>query len=162
MQKTVINDKNTLLIGVLPPVLLLTRLLPYPPKAGIPMNRPPKMFATPKATNSRLAETFMLTMPSASSYSLPSLSIFFSILAVLLARDFAATLDSKKPRSAMRKEVEKASVTCSIMEGWKGKCTWKGLPVVLRSPRISRPCLSQEKPQVKRAEKTTTRNRSGK
>lgn len=75
---------------------------------------------------------------------------------------FAAMDDSKKPRRAIRKEVLIASRTCFICEGTKGQ--WKGIgdPVLdLTSPRIESPFSCQEKAQVKTAERTTTRKRSG-
>lgn len=43
------------LIGVFPPVALLTLLLPYPPKAGKLMKHAPTKFAAPKATSSLFA-----------------------------------------------------------------------------------------------------------
>lgn len=140
MQNTVIRERKTLLIGVLPPVLAFTLLLPYPPNAGRAMNKPPMILATPRATSSRLAETFIFTIPSASSTSSPSLLIFFSTFAVLVPRLLAATLLSKKPSRAIKKEVEKASVTCWKKDGRKGKCALKGFPLARMSPRTSRPC----------------------
>lgn len=47
--------KNMELAGLLPPVLLLTLLRPYPPNAGKLMKQPPTMFAMPSAISSRLA-----------------------------------------------------------------------------------------------------------
>ena len=71
MQMMVMSARKTELIGVLPPVLALTLLLPYPPKPGRAMKRPPTKFATPSATSSRLAESVTFLIPSLSSPSLP-------------------------------------------------------------------------------------------
>lgn len=95
---TVTRLSMMLLIGVLPPVDLLTLLLPYPPKAGSAMKQPPTMFATPKATSSRLALRDIPQMPSPGLPSPPP-------------RLLAATDDSKKPSKAIRKEVPIASRT---------------------------------------------------
>jgi hypothetical protein len=69
------------------------------------------MFATPSATSSRLADTVTLVIPSGSSSSLPSGLTTFFVLAVLVPSDLAATLDSKNPNKAIRKDVENASLT---------------------------------------------------
>lgn len=142
------SESKILLTGVLPPVEALTLLLPYPPKAGRAMNTPPMMFATPNATSSRfgLKFRFLKTFPLVASPT-PKL--------------FAATLDSKKPRSAMTKLVLKASEAYAKCEGCSGNRAGNGLPMDSMLPRIARPFLSQPNFQVKMAESTTITNRSG-
>lgn len=125
------------------------------------MNKPPIMLATPKATSSLLAETVTLVIPSGSSTSLPSSFVVFLVFPVLAPKDFAATLDSKNPRRATRKAVEKASLTCLKLSESNGKCAWKGTPFALMFPRMSRPCLSHPHFHVSTADKTTTKNLSG-
>lgn len=146
MQIIVIRLRNTLLIGVFPPVDAFTLLLPYPPNAGKAMKQPPTRLAIPSATSSRFALSVMSRNPSAG--------------VVLML--FAATEDSKNPRSAMRKEVPMASRTCFMCPMRKGQ--WKGniFPVEdLIVPRISSPFSSHPNFQVKTADRTTTINLSG-
>ena len=122
-----------LLIGVRPPVDTFTLLRPYPPNAGNAMKHPPTRFAKPSATSSRFADGARPVMPS-SGLSLPSPSAL------------AATLDSKKPSSAMRNEVPMASRTCVMCAGMKGQWKVKGEPVLdLTSPRMLSPRRSQRK-----------------
>ena len=143
---TVMRLRMMLLIGVLPPVDAFTLLLPYPPKAGRAMKHPPRMFATPRDTSSRLALRDMPCSPS-----LPP-----------VPRLLAATEDSKNPSSAMRKEVLMASCMCIDLEGCRGHRNVNGEPVLdSMVPRISRPCLCHPNLQVKTADKTTTMKRSG-
>lgn len=143
---TVIRLKMILLIGVFPPVDAFTLLLPYPPKAGRAMKHPPSIFATPRATSSRLALRDIPCSP----------------LLPPVPRLLAATEDSKNPSSAMRNEVLMASCMCIILEGCNGHRNGKGEPVLDRMvPRISRPCLSQPNLHVKTADRTTTTKRSG-
>jgi len=85
------RDKKTELSGPMPPVCLFTLLLPYPPNAGKDMKHAPVKLATPSATNSRFALSWML-----GNVSWPP-------------RLLAATEDSKKPSNAIRKEVPMAS-----------------------------------------------------
>jgi hypothetical protein len=125
------------------------------------MNRPPSMFATPRATSSLFADTVTFVIPSGSSSTVPSALTTFFVLPVLVPSDFAATLDSKNPSRAIKKEVEKASSTWWKFSESKGKCAWNGAPLALILPRMSRPCLCQSKFQVKTADKTTTTKRSG-
>ena len=141
--------KRMLLIGVFPPVDALTLLLPYPPNAGSAMKHPPTTLATPSATSSRLA---LRDIPCKPSPCLPSPP----------PRLFAATEDSKKPRSAIKNEVLIASRTCCMCCGMNGKRKGKGDPVLdLTSPRISRPFSCQPNRQVNTADRTTTMKRSG-
>jgi hypothetical protein len=136
-----------LLIGVFPPVLAFTLLLPYPPKAGSAPKQPPTKFATPSATSSRFGLSAIPWMPS-----------FWSPPPKL----FAATDDSKNPRSAIRKDVPIASRTWCICDVWNGQWNGNALPDVdLTSPRISRPCDAQSNRHERIAETTTTRKRSG-
>ena len=145
-QITVIRLRKILLIGVLPPVDALTLLLPYPPKAGRAKKHPPTMFATPRATSSRLALRDMPCSPC-----LPP-----------VPKLLAATEDSKNPSSAIRNEVPMASWICIILEGCNGHRNGNGEPVLdWMVPRISRPCLSQPNLHVKIAARTTTTKRSG-
>lgn len=125
------------------------------------MKSPPTILATPRATSSRFADTVTFVMPSGSSTSVPSAFTTFLVLTVPVGSDLAATLDSKKPSKAIRKDVEKASFTCLKLSESKGKCAWKGAPFALMFPRMSRPCLSQPHLHVRTADNTTTRNRSG-
>lgn len=118
---SVMSARNTELMGVFPPVEWLTLLLPYPPKAGMAIKRPPIKFATPRATSSRFVDKLMPRMPSSSSYSSPFLSIFFFGRELMLPRLFAATEDSKNPSRAMMKAVLKASLTCLKLLSSKGK-----------------------------------------
>lgn len=142
----VIRLSMILLIGVLPPVDAFTLLLPYPPKAGKAMKHPPTIFATPRATSSRLA---LRDMP-------------WSLLLPPVPRLLAATEDSKNPSSAIRNEVLMASCMCIILEGCNGHRNENGEPVLDRMvPRISRPCLSQPNLHVNTADRTTTMKRSG-
>ena len=143
---TVIRLRIILLIGVLPPVDAFTLLLPYPPKAGKAMKHPPNIFATPRATSSRLALRDIPCSPS-----LPP-----------VPRLLAATEDSKKPSNAIRNEVLIASCMCTILDGCRGHRNGNGEPVLDRMvPRISRPFLSQPNFHVRTADKTTTMKRSG-
>ena len=149
MQITVIRLRTILLIGVLPPVDALTLLLPYPPKAGNAMKHPPTMLAIPRATNSRLADSETPCRPSPG-------------LLPPVPRDFAATEDSKKPSSAIKKEVLIAARTCFMKDGTSGQWNGKGLPVLdWTFPSTWRPSLSQPNFQVNTAERTTTTKRSG-
>jgi len=138
------RERKILLIGVLPPVLAFTLLRPYPPKAGNAMNKPPAMFATPSATSSLLALRFT-----------------FLIVSSFPPRLFAATVDSKKPSSAMMKDVLNASEAYLRCDVSYGKCTGKGRSLLCMSPKMSRPFASQENFHVRTAERTTTRKRSG-
>jgi hypothetical protein len=147
MQNTVMTERMTLLIGVLPPVEALTLLRPYPPKAGKDMNKPPTTFATPRATSS----LFALRLTFLRTFCLPSPA----------PKLLAATLLSKKPSRAMTKDVEKASEAYLRCETRSGKWTGNGLPLLLISPKISRPCLSHPNFHVNTAESTTIRNLSG-
>lgn len=147
MQIMVIMLRKILLIGVFPPVLAFTLLLPYPPKAGRALKHPPTKLATPRATSSRLGLKAIPWIPS-----LPSPP----------PRLLAATDDSKNPRRAIRNEVPIASRTCFKWSTWKGQWKGKGLPVDdLTSPRISMSRCSQSNCQLKIADMTTTRNLSG-
>lgn len=92
MQMTARQLKKMELMGVLPPVCLLTLLLPYPPKAGMLMKQAPIRLAVPNATSSRFA---LSCMPGSS---------------LLGPRLLAATDDSKKPSNAIRKDVPMASL----------------------------------------------------
>lgn len=83
-------------MGVRPPVAALTLLLPYPPKAGKDPKQPPSKFAAPKATSSRFGLKVIPCIPSP-GFTSPC------------GKLFEATEDSKKPRSAIRKEVPIAS-----------------------------------------------------
>lgn len=149
MQITVMILRRMLLIGVFPPVDAFTLLLPYPPKAGNAIKQPPITLATPRATSSRLA---LKDIPCKPSGFLPSPP----------PRLFAATEDSKKPSSAIKKDVLMASRTCCMCVGMKGKRKGKGEPVLdFTSPRIWSPLSSQPKCQVNMAERTTTMKRSG-
>ena len=96
---TVNMAKKILLIGVLPPVLAFSLLLPYPPNAGTARKHAPTRLAAPNATSSRFALSWT---PSIPSFTSPP------------ARLFAATEDSKKPSKAIRKEVPIASRICDI------------------------------------------------
>ena len=143
---TVIRLKMILLIGVFPPVDAFTLLLPYPPKAGSDMKHPPRIFATPRATSSRLALRDIPCSP----------------LLPPVPRLLAATEDSKNPSSAIRNEVLMASCICIIFEGCNGHRNGNGVPVLDRMvPRMSSPCLSQPNLHVKTADRTTTMKRSG-
>jgi len=78
-------------------------------------------------------------------------------------RLFAATDDSKKPRSAMTKDVLNAASTCLRLEKLKGFAMGNGRPLAERtSPRMARPCLSQRSCQESSVAMTTMRKRSGK
>ena len=124
MHMTVMIHRKMEDIGVLPPVLALTLLLPYPPNAGRAMKSPPQTFATPRATNSRFALRFM----------------FLSTEASPVPKLFAATLLSKNPSSAITKAVLKASdAYWRCISVLNGKCMAKGFPCVLMSPRILTP-----------------------
>jgi len=104
------------------------------------------MFAVPSATSSRFALSMTSWMPSAG----PAPS------------DLAATLDSKKPRSEMTKEVESADSRCLMLEKLKGKRAGKATPELERtSPRICRPWRSQRSFQVRIVATTTIVKRSG-
>lgn len=147
MQITVMMLRSILLIGDFPPVEAFTLLLPYPPKAGSAIKQPPTAFAVPSATSSLFALTDMPLTPSRG----PS------------PRPLAATDDSKKPRSAMTKEVLIAVRTCFIWSNWNGHLKANNpLGLFLAGPNISSPCLSQPNFHVKTAEKMTISARSGK
>ena len=140
--------KNTLLIGVKPPVLTLTLLLPYPPKAGSAMKHPPTTFATPSATSSLFGLNVTFLSPL-SSFPLPALKLF------------AATLLSKKPSRAIRNAVLNASAVFVKLPQSNGKSNLNGVPFALIEPMISSPWLAQSNFHAKTALRTTTRNRSG-
>jgi hypothetical protein len=145
--RTVMMLRKTLLIGVFPPVEAFTLLLPYPPKAGRAMNRPPVIFATPRATSSRLALRFIFLITELADSPTPKL--------------LAATEDSKKPSNAIMKLVLKASEAYLSCDFSRGQCTGNGLLPVLMSPRISTPSWSHLNCQLKMAERTTMTKRSG-
>lgn len=95
MQMIVMMQRKMEDIGVLPPVLAFTLLLPYPPNAGSAMNNPPQVLATPRATSSLFADRFIFLSTPPEVSAVPKL--------------FAATLLSKKPSSAITNAVLKAS-----------------------------------------------------
>lgn len=89
MQTRVIRLRKILLMGLRAPVEALTLLLPYPPNAGRAIKQPPTTLATPRATISLLGLTVIPLIP----------------VPLLSPSPFAATEDSKKPSSAIMKEV---------------------------------------------------------
>lgn len=102
-------------MGVFPPVLAFTLLLPYPPNAGSAMNSPPQTLATPRATSSLFAERFIFLSTLLLPPPVPKL--------------FAATLLSKKPSSAIANAVLNASdAYWRCISVPKGKWTGNGLP----------------------------------
>lgn len=156
---TDIRLRKTELIGVLPPVLELTLLRPYPPNAGRAMNVPPSTLATPSATSSLFAEICAFWMPCGCSSSGSSLPFF--TLPGPPPRDLAATLLSKKPSKATSIEVPNASSIPLKLDGSNGKRASKGVPLDLMSPRMSRPRSCHANLQAKTAPRATTTKRSG-
>lgn len=147
MQTTVMAARSILLIGDFAPAEAFTLLLPYPPKAGSAIKQPPTRFETPSATSSLFALTDMPLMPSRG----PS------------PRPLAATDDSKKPSSAITKDVLIAVRTCFIWSNWNGHLKAnRPLALLSAGPSISRPFWSQPKLHVRTAERTTISARSGK
>ncbi len=143
MQSSVSPLRMMELTGVRPPVDLLTLLLPYPPKAGRFEKHEPTMLAVPRATSSRLGLSWMPAKPS-------------------LPRLLAATDDSKKPSRAMRNDVLMASRMYVTLEGWKGQRNVNRRPLAASTlPSTATPALSHSYQYARKAEKTTTRNRSG-
>ena len=102
--------RNTQAMGLLPPVAPFSLLFPYPPNAGRLIKHPPTRFATPSATSS----LFALSCIPGKSDEEPRL--------------FAATVDSKKPSSAMTNDVLMASRMCGMFAGWKGQRNVKRRP----------------------------------
>ena len=132
-----------LLIGVVPPVWALSLLRPKPPKAGRVVKQPPITFAVPNAISSRLALSDVACSASFSGRKL-----------------FAVTDDSKKPRSAIRKDVLKTMLISSIL--CKGHRKVGRLEVEEPSePSISRPLSWSESDLVSAVATTITMRRSG-
>lgn len=139
--------RKTLVIGDRAPVCELSLLRPYPPKAGKAEKQPPMTLAAPSATISRLALMCIPLIPS----ELPP------------PRPLAATDDSKKPRSAIIKDLLNAVRTCFIYASWKGQVKANSPPEPTSvDPRISSPLDSQSRCQARTADRATTRKRSGK
>jgi hypothetical protein len=87
--------KNTELMGVLPPVLAFTLLLPYPPNPGNALKHDPTMFAAPSAISSL--------------FGLCWIPLIESLVPSPPPRLLAATEDSKNPRRAIKNDVLIAS-----------------------------------------------------
>ena len=136
--------RNTQAMGLLPPVAPFSLLFPYPPNAGRLIKHPPTRFATPSATSS----LFALSCIPGKSDEEPRL--------------FAATVDSKKPSSAMTNDVLMASRMCGMFAGWKGQRNVKRRPdAAWMGPRTVTPWVSQPSFQQRTVAMATMRKRSG-